>query len=133
MSQKAKYPLTEVFEKVRQGKYWFSAVSRSIDQVIKAYGKEESQETIEEAEQFILDGITKLTEKNFYKRVIQWDDLSCIADVYGMILDNRPWFIKFRIDLDEDLLEEISFHPPEEEFTTVGGIKIPAGGKKYEK
>lgn len=103
-------------------------MSRSIDQVIESYGKAKTQESILEAEDFILNGIQKLTEQNFYKRVIQWDDLSCIADVYGIILDGKPWFVKFRIDFEEDLLEEISFHSPEAEFTTVGGIKIPVGG-----
>jgi hypothetical protein len=133
MRQQPKYSLEEVYEKIRQKKYWFSAMSRSIDQVIKAYGKVKNQEVIEEAEGFILDGILKLNEQNFYKRVIQWDDLSCIADVYGIILDGKPWFVKFRIDFEENLLEEISFHPPEAEFTTVGGIRIPAGGQSYEK
>jgi|GEM_PF-6603641 len=85
---------------------------------------------IEQAEQFALEGIFQLTEKHFYKRVLQWTD--CIADVYGLMFHDKPWFIKFRIDKEKDLLEEISFHPPDESFVTVGGFTIPAGKKKNE-
>lgn len=85
-------------------------------------------ENVAEAEAFILKGILELKEENFYKRVIQWGDSKCIADVYGIVFDGKPWFVKFRIDSEEDLLEEISFHPPEETFVTVGGIQISAGG-----
>jgi len=71
-----------------------------------------------------LQGISQLTEKHFYKRVIQWSDY--IADIYWIVFRDMPWFIKFRIDEEEDVLEEISFHPPDEAFVTVGGLKIPA-------
>lgn len=131
MAQTAKYPLQEVFRKIQKKQYWFSAPSRSIDCIIEVFECTDTKMGIEQAEAFALQGISQLTEKHFYKRVIQWSD--CIADVYGLVFHNKPWFIKFRIDEEEDVLEEISFHPPDEAFVTVGGLKIPAGDQKYEK
>lgn len=127
MAQKAKYPLEDVFQKIKERQYWFSAPSRSIDPIIEVFESTDRKMGIEQAESFALEGIMQLTDKHFYKRVLQWTD--CVADVYGLIFCDKPWFIKFRIDEEEDVLEEISFHPPDEAFVTAGSIHIPAGDK----
>jgi hypothetical protein len=64
-----------------------------------------------------------LEEKNFYKSQIQWETV--VVDIYGLNYDEKPWFIKFFIE--DGILLEISFHPPQTEFTTLGGIKINKG------
>ena len=55
-----------------------------------------------------------------------------VVDVYGLLFDARPWYVKFSIKDEENengalekLLQEISFHPPSEGFVTSGGINIP--------
>lgn len=120
MAQKARYDLQQVFQLAADGKYWFPAKTRSSYAVMKIYNL-----SSEEAETFILKAIRELTEAHFCERVIQWGDSKCIADVYGLIYDGRPWYVKLRIE--DDFLEEISFHPPEKEMKTVGGMVIPKG------
>lgn len=131
-AKSAKYDLNEVFAYIRRQKYWFSAKSRSVDEVTRVYAATSNPKSAEEAERFILDGIFALTPSNFYDRGFQWE---MTVDIYGLIYDNRPWFVKFGMDEQEDengtkekLLQEISFHPPECGFVTQGGINIPAGG-----
>lgn len=82
--------------------------------------------TEDEVEAFILRGIKTLTDAHFIQRVLQWDDPKCVADVYGIIFEGCPWYVKFLID-EEGILEPISFHPPEKDLTTSGGIKVPKG------
>lgn len=74
---------------------------------------------------FILIGIKTLTEKNFVQTVLQWGSG---ADVYGLIYEGYPWYIKFMVD--DDGLQEISFHVAEKEMVTISGIEIPAGELK---
>lgn len=119
---KPRYPLFDVFVLIDSGKYWFSAPSRSYRAVVNVFAKTKTQKTPEEAMQFILDGIKTLTEKNFVKTVLQWGSG---ADVYGLICEGYPWYVKFMIDEEE--LQEISFHLAEKEMITIGGIKIPMG------
>ncbi|MEK2646447.1 hypothetical protein [Bdellovibrio sp. BCCA] len=77
--------------------------------------------------------ILELDKSNFaHTRTI--NSLEC--DVYGKIIDAIPWYIKFCIDKDNlgrkgEFVNNLSFHPTEEELTTQSG-KIPAysGGKK---
>jgi hypothetical protein len=61
-----------------------------------------------------------------------WNDLSCLGDEYGLVYEKRGWYAKFRIDEDGDL-DEISFHPPERELKTVGGLVIAAGGRAFKR
>ena len=124
MSSGPKYPLAEVWRRIDEGRYWFPASSRSVNCVMKLYAKLNRPMTTEAAEAFILAGIKTLTLEDFYQRVLQWD---CVADIYGVVYDNNPWFIKFMIDPEEDELQEISFHTPKEDFKTVGGIHICKG------
>lgn len=126
MAKQANYLLEEVFKIVDSGepdRIWFSARSRSIDAVIKAYMNTQCPKTIEGAQNFILSGIKTLTPNDFVESVYQWD---CIADVYGIIYDERSWYVKFRIDENNDL-EQISFHPPTKEMKTISENLIPRG------
>lgn len=128
----ARYLLPGVFAIIDAGdlsRIWFSAPSRSLKPVLKIYQSEASgPKDPEEAKRFILRGIRSLKEENFVRTVIMWGDANCLGDEYGLISDNRGWYAKFRIDEDGEL-DEISFHPPERELKTVGGLVIPAGGK----
>ncbi len=125
MALKPAHPLSEVKrlvnEHLQHGKdtVWFSATSRSIKQVSAIYPQLSQQETIH----FILDAILTLTDEGFCTSNLQWTDSQLIADVYGVIYDNKPWFVKFLIE--NDCLEEISFHPPEKPLKTSGGKIIP--------
>ena len=128
----ARYPLQSVFAIIDAGdlsRVWFSAPSRSLSSVLKVYqGEASGPKDPEEAKRFILKGLRSLKEENFVRTVIMWGDPNCLGDEYGLVFDKRGWYAKFRIDEDGDL-DEISFHPPERELKTVGGLIIPAGGK----
>ena len=121
---KAHYSLQQVQSIVREGKTEQIHIlpKRSTFQVIRTYAATGKSLTIKEANEFILKGLLQFTEKNFLKSQIQWD---CVVDIYGLIFDAKPWFVKFYIEEGE--LVETSFHPPEKTFTTTGGIKIPKG------
>src|SRR4051794_13341393 len=108
MTAKARYALKDVFRLINEGKYWFSARPRSSVAVIRAFASSGKINGEKEAESFILRAILFLTEAHFCQSVLQWNDPKCVADVYGLIYDDRPWYVKFRIEDDE--LEEISFH-----------------------
>lgn len=128
MKVTAKYPLQLVFEIIDSDdseKVWFSAKSKSIDPVIEVYSKTSKPKTISEAQLFILAGLKTLTDFNFVQRTIQWNNPKCIADVYGLIYDKKPWYIKFAIE--DGTLEQISFHPPKSELKTIRGLIIPKG------
>ena len=127
----ARYPLQSVFAIIDTGdpgRVWFSAQPRSINAVLKVYKSEVSgPKDAEEARRFILQGIRTLTEVNFVRTVVMWNDPGCLGDEYGLIYEKRGWYAKFRIDEDGDL-DEISFHPPERELRVTGGLVIPAAG-----
>jgi hypothetical protein len=96
---------------------WFSAPPRSTNYVIAIFLCTE-----EEARTKITQGILSLKESDFSQRVVQWE--ADIADVYG--LENylgHNWYVKFLItyDDDEQILEEISFHPLEKKLTLANG------------
>lgn len=128
----ARYSLPEVFAIIDTAdldRVWFSAPPRSLKAVLMIYQSEVSgPKDPGEAKRFILQGIRILKEVNFVRTVVMWNDPSCLADEYGLIYEKRGWYAKFRIDEDGDL-DEISFHPPERELKTVGGLIIQAGGK----
>jgi len=126
---KAKFSLADVFRIIDSGdlnKIWFSAPSRSVNEVIKAYAGSPTPKTNVDAISFILSGIKTLTDKDFVQSLPQWSDPKCIADIYGLIYDGKPWYVKFLIG-DDGVLEEISFNPPIKELVTVSGKKIPKG------
>jgi len=128
---KAKFSLAEVFRIIDScdlNRIWFSAPSRSVNEVIKAYAGSTTPKNYEDAVKFILGGIKTLDDGAFVERVVQWGDPKCIADVYGLIYDGKPWYVKFRIE-DDGVLDEISFHPPEKELKTISGKIISKGAK----
>ena len=118
-----KYDLGQVQALVDAGRYWFSAPSRSLSEVIRVYRETALPKSQSEAEEFIRFGVEALEPKHFVGRTMQWG--SEIADQYGIMLDGRPWFIKFLIGAEGDL-EEISFHPPEKPLPIKSGEVIPA-------
>lgn len=71
-----------------------------------------------------------LSRGPFFQRVIQWNDLSCVADVYGLIYLGLSWYVKFMIGEDKEF-EQIAFQPPEKAFTTVVRILIPKGKEDF--
>jgi len=125
MAPTARHPLTEVKRLVKahlekgEDTVWFSAASRSIDPVVASYPHFSTQE----ATAWILRAILTLQEGDFCFSNLQWGDPNLVADVYGLVFDGRPWFVKFLIE--NGCLEEISFHPPEKTLTTVSGKQIP--------
>ena len=98
---------------------WFSAKSRSIDAVSEVY----PQWTVAEIIRFILAAILTLTEGDFCSSNLQWGGSNLVADVYALIYDGKPWFVKFLVE--NSCLEEISFHPPERPLKTASGKIIP--------
>ena len=124
-----KYDLKQMQSLVKAGdldKIWFSAPSRSVNEVIRVFKETDNPKDYQGAIDFILKGLLALTEDDFVKVSPQWDNE--FADVYGFIFENSPWFVKFILNDDE--LEEISFHPPKEEMKTVSGKIIPPEEKK---
>ena len=126
MAPEARYQLSDVFRLLDEKKFWFSARSRSIFQVARIFEARGEPLAEDEVETFILRGIKALTDAHFVQRVIQWDDPKCVADVYGIIFEGCPWYLKFLVD-EEGLLEQISFHSPEKDLVTTGGIMVPKG------
>jgi hypothetical protein len=128
VAQAPKHDLNTVQALIRRGvadSIWFLAPSRSLYEVVRVYGSTDTPKSLTEAADFICAGLLELTPKHFVERVLQWE---VVADVYGIIYDSRPWYVKFV--LDNGVLEEISFHPPEKALKTVGGLQIPAETKK---
>lgn len=124
MAPKPAHPLSEVKRLVNaylqdnRDTIWFSATSRSINQVAAIYPHFDQQAIV----RFILNALLILTEADYCSSNLQWAGSQLVADVYGIICDGKPWFVKFLIE--NDCLEEISFHPPERPLQTVGGKLI---------
>ena len=98
---------------------WFSARSASIDYVVKVLLCD-----VGEAESVIVKGLLRLQPDDFHKRVliVKWDNV--VADEYG--LENylgHNWYIKFLVEDDggEKVLNEVSFHPTEDEMRLADG------------
>lgn len=122
----SKYDLEEVKKLVLAGRFWISAPSRSIDEVVRVYVETSWSKSEADARNFICEGLLALRPGNFAGRAIQWSGE--VADQYGLIFDGRPWFVKFLIGEDGDV-EEISFHPPARPLKTQDGSIISAEGK----
>ncbi len=125
MAPKSAHPLAEVKRLISahlqkgEDTVWFSAVTRSVDQVTSVYPHFSTQEAV----RFILEAMLSLTEGDYCSSNLQWGSTDLVADVYGLIYDGKPWFIKFLIE--NDTVEEISFHPPEKPIKTSAGKIIP--------
>lgn len=131
MAPKPRYSLQEVHQAIEKGRVKFTAPHRSVNIVVLVYEAVGNMKSEKEAEEFIIEGMRHLSERHFCKSIVQWSDPACLADVYGLIYDKLPWYVKFRLN-EEGVLEEISFHPPERNLRTVGGLMIPKGQIKYE-
>lgn len=110
--QAAKYKLTRVKELAAGSKILFSHDRATV------LVMENLQITVAEAEIFMIEGINSLSEDNFSERLLMWGD---VYDVYGIIINGIPWYIKFSIFKDgknEECLYNISFHPIEKQLIT---------------
>ena len=125
MAPKAAHSLDEVKRLINaylqngEDTVWFSAITRSVDQVTALYPRFSTQEAV----RFILEAVLSLSEQDFCSSNLQWGSTNLVADVYGLIYDDKPWFVKFLIE--NNTVEEISFHPPEKPLKTSGGKLIP--------
>lgn len=120
-----KYELKDVFSIINSGdetKIWFSVPRKSYEWVVQVYADTENSKTNSEAIEFIKLGILSLTEDNFVNQVTMYSDPTDIADEYGLIFDDKPWYIKLQITEGE--LNEISFHPPQKRLKTFSGKVI---------
>lgn len=92
-------------------KHWFST-TRAINCVIQQF-----EYSVDDAKKFILSEVTKLTADNFSERL--WMS-GVVYDVYGKMIQNIPWYIKFSILEDDngEYLANMSFHPAEKELKT---------------
>lgn len=122
----AAFSLTEVLSLIECDEIEF-ARSSAINPVIREYSDSNPFMTPEEAENFIIDGIRSLEAGNFVKTVPMVGTDS-YADEYGLVYDNRGWYIKLSIETypgsEERYVDNISFHPPRRDLSTVGGIKL---------
>lgn len=101
---------------------WFSAPSKSLHAVIAVH----RELTMEAAAIYIKTALYQLENHHYAHSVVMWDN---VADIYGMNYRGNPWYIKFFIE--NNCLEEISFHPPYTNLRTMGGI-IKQGDYKYD-
>lgn len=112
MSQVAKYDLEEVKGLLRLKEYNILP-RRSVFKVVDFFRCAGCSKSNEEAEQYIVDNILELDQRDFATRVLQWE---IVADVYGIEnLDGENWYVKFYIETDdcEKHVVGISFHPLE--------------------
>lgn len=120
--QTPKFDLDQVKQLAREwmgGKHcgWFSATSCSVDYVIHVF-----ECTQNEAEAIILDGILKLENADFSRRISMWDSVADEYAIEGYLGYN--WYVKFMVE--EGDLEQISFHPCEKDMTLANGRTITA-------
>lgn len=112
----AKFNLQEVRELAKcVENNWFSQ-TRAVNHVTYHL-----QLNIQEARSFILAEISSLSEDNFsHSKLIN----GLIYDVYGKIIKNIPWYIKFSVDRDVNgkYLTNMSFHPTEHKLETLSEV-----------
>jgi hypothetical protein len=118
--QRAKYDLEFVrslvcsYQEGNQDALWFSAKSRSIDRVREYFACEYA-----EAERIVLEGILKLEPEDFARQALQWE---VVTDIYGLAnYLGENWYVKFAVETEPACLEEISFHPLEEDLRLKDG------------
>jgi hypothetical protein len=78
--------------------------------------------TLSEAIRVARATIVELTESRFAGSVhLTWD----VADVYGVKVGGRGWYLKLTIDEGVPEVAVISFHPLERPLKTNGGLVRP--------
>ncbi len=133
MAQKAKFDLDEVKELIR-ARSVYVLNDRAIALVIKVYADTDQPKSRDDAETFIIDGLLNLESIAFCERkwMSEWEQ---VVDIYGKVIDDYPWFIKFYIEYEEDgsageskaCLCNVSFHPPDRDITLANGKCIEKG------
>lgn len=100
---------------------WYPAESRSLDRVIDILSLDRI-----EADDYIVEGLRSLEESDYCTSNLS---LGFKCDVYVKVIDEIPWYIKFclRDEDDNEVLNQISFHPLEKD-AEVCGVRI----EKYE-
>lgn len=76
MAQTPKHDLNSVQALIRCGladSIWFSAPSRSLNEVVRVYSSTDTPKSLAEAADFICAGLLELTPKHFVERVLQWE------------------------------------------------------------
>lgn len=123
----ARFDLQDVFKIIDSGDRDKIQIGyqRGTKLVIEAYRNSTTPMENREADDFILAGVRSLTPDNFCKSVLHKNDSSVIMDEYGLIYDDKPWYVK--LYLDGDFLFQLSFHPPQREMKLENGTKIPKG------
>ena len=126
----AKYDLREVFELIDADEVE-SSVSTAVSRVMEVYSGSHPSMEAAEAENFIIDGLKSLTEDDFVRTVLM-KITRTPADEYGLVYDNRDWYVKLSIETylgtDERYVDNVSFHPPEKDLTTVNGLILKGQG-----
>ena len=126
--RKVKALIAKALDDPKADLVFFSAPPKSTDAVIEVFrakqGKKSKMNT-ERAQKYILHRIYDLQAHHFARtHAQQWPDPqrpAHIVDEYGMRYDGVPWFIKFHLDSDGNLLEAISFHPLKDDLTLASG------------
>ncbi len=129
MAQTPKHDLKDVFERI--DKCIFNVAEKSLFAVITVKKHQGNSMSTAQAESWIKDHLQTLSTEDFCERNTMWGDSSCVADVYLKTIEDVDWYIKFYID--DEYLEEVSFHPLEKEGVTVSGKKFKQGSWTYEK
>lgn len=132
--EKVKVLIERALENPKSDLVFFSAPPKSTDAVIEVFrtkqGKKSKMNT-ERAQKFILYRMYDLRPEHFARtHAKQWPDPqrpAHIVDEYGMRYDGVPWFIKFHLDSDGDMLEAISFHPVKDDLTLANGEVLEKG------
>ena len=105
----------------------FTARTKSLDCIVTVL-KCEPDEAVEAC----LQGILLLQPRDFSHRLMQWNDVDCIADVYGLEdYEGNNWYVKFLLyeEDGETRLEEISFHLPVKDLPLKDGRTLPGRGR----
>jgi hypothetical protein len=110
--ESAKFDLKEVERLTKDVESHYFSKTKATDHVSSHF-----QMSLQEAQIFILQEISQLTDDNFSHRSIIHGD---VYDVYGKRIQNISWYIKFSILEDQNgkYLSNISFHPAEKELKT---------------
>lgn len=81
------------------------------------------------AQIYIFDALMELSEADYSASHVQWE---AVVDVYGVVRDRIPWYVKFCIYSDEITgerkLEEISFHRIEKDLRLANRRTIKMDG-----
>ncbi|PIP93473.1 MAG: hypothetical protein COV37_16475 [Bdellovibrio sp. CG11_big_fil_rev_8_21_14_0_20_39_38] len=108
----------------------FSARNKTLGAVIAVFRICFQKEiTNSEAAKYIRDGVKSLVIDDFARHSEVHG--GTIADVYGKVINDESWYIKFYYS-DEDGVCQYAFHPPARELLLKDGRKISQGKLVYD-